>query len=50
MYEKIECINALENIKKPVLLINSKDDPVIRSDLIPKEEILKNENLILAIT
>ncbi len=29
LYSKIECVSSINNIKIPVLLFSSKDDPVI---------------------
>lgn len=50
MYGAIDCTKGLDLIKTPILFIGSMDDPIIRADMLPKEELSKNPNLILAMT
>ena len=40
----------LRNVKIPVLALNSMDDPVIHSDVIPFKDFENYENIILATT
>ncbi|KAM3126727.1 hypothetical protein pb186bvf_021160, partial [Paramecium bursaria] len=50
MYSQIKCTNNLYKRKCPLLLISSKNDPIIDQDIMPKSEILQNENIILVQT
>lgn len=40
----------IQNIKVPTLVLHAKDDPIVTVKDIPKEEISKNNNIILAET
>lgn len=48
-YQKESCEESLANIKRPVLFINTRDDPIIPYHTIPIEKIKKNPNLILCV-
>lgn len=48
-YEKESCETKLHNIQKPMLFINSRDDPIIPYSSIPLGTIQENPNLILCI-
>ncbi|CAD8049055.1 unnamed protein product [Paramecium primaurelia] len=50
LYKKINCVKEIQQIEVPTLFISSMDDPVIQQTLIPKDEILNNKNIILALT
>lgn len=50
LYSKINCISEIGQLKTPTLFVSSMDDPVIIDKCIPKDEITKNPNLILALT
>ena len=49
-YKKESCESQLCDIRKPMLFINSYDDPIIPCASIPVEKIKKNPNLILCMT
>lgn len=46
LYAKVQCTNVLKDIDIPLLLISSRDDPVIPSDQLPKDLILDNNRLL----
>ena len=49
-YKKFGCKDVLENIKKPLLCMQSLDDPICHYTEIPTEKSKINENLIFYIT
>ena len=49
-YEEMNTHNKLNRIKVPTYYLCSSDDPCVRPDLYPIEEIEKNENLLISIT
>ncbi|KAJ2693463.1 hypothetical protein GGH99_001149 [Coemansia sp. RSA 1285] len=44
------CKNYMDDIKIPVLFLNSLDDPICIKTLIPFEKFLTNPNIVLALT
>jgi len=42
--------DLIQNIKIPTLILHAKDDPIVTSRLLPKEDIVRNDKLILAET
>lgn len=51
-YESRGCISHMKNIKRPTLLLNALDDPIVWKELVDKakNEVNRNENLILGVT
>jgi uncharacterized protein len=49
-YNVSSSIHYLKDVQIPLLLINSKDDPIISDEMIPYEEIKKNKNIFLITT
>lgn len=50
-YNKISINEGeLERIDIPMLLMNSKDDPIVKINQVPLEEILRNRNLSMLMT
>ena len=49
-YNASSCLENLDGIKVPTLVIHSKDDPVIPVDCVPINECMANEQIICAIT
>ena len=49
-YNAASCLEHVEGIKVPTLVIHSKDDPVVPVDCVPIGECLANENVICALT
>lgn len=51
-YRWCSCIHYLDNIKIPLLLLNSADDPLVPEDLlkIPKQYALNNDKCVMAVT
>lgn len=48
-YYASSCFNVVKDIKKPTLVIHSKDDPIIPIECLPVDECLANENMIVGI-
>ncbi|KAJ1770037.1 medium-chain fatty acid ethyl ester synthase/esterase 2 [Coemansia sp. RSA 1813] len=44
------CKNYMDDIKIPVLFLNSLDDPICIKSLIPFEKFVNNPNIVLALT
>lgn len=42
LYDKISCIDYLEYVDKPFLIIYANDDPIIQERDVPKLSILNN--------
>ena len=49
-YNAASCLEYVQDIRVPTLVLHSKDDPVIPVDCVPMEECLANEHIITAIT
>jgi len=49
-YREHSCIYHLQNVKVPLLLINSIDDPIVPPFLVPHESPKNNPNIILVTT
>lgn len=49
-YRAGSSINRLHNVQVPLLIINSRDDPVVGPDAIPYTEVKNNPNLLLLTT
>ena len=49
-YNAASCLEHVEGITVPTLVIHSQDDPVVPVDCVPIEECLANENVVCAIT
>lgn len=49
-YHKESCIRVISQIKKPFLILNSKDDPIVPLNTIPIKECIKSTHVILALT
>ncbi|EJW05273.1 hypothetical protein EDEG_04089, partial [Edhazardia aedis USNM 41457] len=49
-YYENSCGAKLQYVQKPLLIVNSSDDPVIPLATIPFEKFRRNSNLILALT
>ena len=47
LYRNVSCIKYVKNIKIPHLVLHSRDDPVCPFALMPKQDLLKNENTII---
>ncbi|CDW76738.1 esterase lipase thioesterase family protein [Stylonychia lemnae] len=48
-YYAASCFNVIQGIKKPTLVIHSKDDPIIPIECLPLEDCIANEKLIMGI-
>ena len=44
-YYHSSCLTKVKDIKKPTLVIHSKDDPIIPFECLPMDECLANENI-----
>ncbi|KAL4244830.1 hypothetical protein ABKN59_001501 [Abortiporus biennis] len=49
-YEKIGSVKVMENIRVPVLAINSWDDPIISRECLPIDKVHQNPWIVLAVT
>ena len=49
-YSDISCMNELNDVRIPLLCINSLDDPIIHHSTIPFDIASKNDNIILLVT
>ena len=49
-YNAASCLEWIDKVKIPTLVIHSQDDPVIPVDCVPIEECLANEQFIVALT
>lgn len=49
-YYKESCARVVSKIKKPFLILNSKDDPIVPRDTIPINECVKSTHVILGLT
>jgi len=49
-YYDESCVRVVGKIKKPFLIFNSKDDPIIPKNTIPIKECTDSEHVILALT
>ena len=49
-YSKSSCRYTLKHIKTPTMFLNAQDDPIFDKVVIPYEEFLENDNLLLATT
>ena len=48
-YYAASCLSKVQHIKKPTLVVHSRDDPIIPIDCLPMSECLANKNIILGI-
>ena len=48
-YYAASCLTKIGNLKRPTLVIHSKDDPIIPIDVLPVSECLANPNIIVGI-
>ena len=48
-YYASSCFSKIKDIKKPTLVIHSKDDPIIPIECLPVTECLANEKMIVGI-
>ncbi|KAL4476789.1 hypothetical protein ABPG72_010626 [Tetrahymena utriculariae] len=49
-YKNISSIHYIDQIKIPVLFIQSKDDPILSENTLPIDEIKNNRNLLMIVT
>ena len=49
-YNAASCLDYVENITVPTLVMHSKDDPIVPVDCVPIDECLANPNMICALT
>lgn len=48
-YLAASCLYQVKHVKKPTLVIHSKDDPIIPIDCLPANECAMNPNMIVGI-
>ena len=49
-YNAASCLQHIDGVSVPTLVIHSEDDPIVPVDLVPIEECLDNKNIVCAIT
>ena len=49
-YDDVSCVHHLHNITIPVFCLQALDDPVVTRDVIPYDDIVRNPNMLLAVT
>lgn len=49
-YYKESCVRVISKIKKPFLILNSKDDPIVPLHTIPIKDCVQSTHVILALT
>ena len=49
-YDKVSCVEDVDKLHQPVLVINSKDDPLSRFSHVPVEKMKQLKNYFLAFT
>jgi len=49
-YARHSCVNYLEHVREPLLLLNALDDPLVTHEAIPFDLTQHNSNIILATT
>ena len=48
-YQASSALNKIQNVKKPTLVIHSKDDPIVPIECLPVTECLANPKIIVRI-
>ena len=48
-YYASSCLTKVKDIKVPTLVVHSKDDPIIPIDVLPIDECVANDKIIVAI-
>ena len=49
-YNKASCLDWVEHVTVPTLVLHSEDDPIVPVDCVPLDECQANEKIITAIT
>ncbi|KAH9387488.1 abhydrolase domain-containing protein 1/3 [Nematocida major] len=49
-YYRESCVRVIGNIRKPFLILNSRDDPIVPEYTIPIKECVQSNHVILALT
>lgn len=49
-YEEASALKVIKGVKKPTLVVHSRDDPVISYQCCPVSELVANPNIILCST
>ena len=49
-YNACSCLDFVDKVQVPTLVLHSEDDPIIPLDCLPQDECLANPHIITAVT